>query len=1005
MERGLVAGGNAAMNLSILRRVIWKEYRLQRPLWLVVTALAILADLLTLWCDPNPFYKMITLHYIALITPALYVLGCGATLFAGEHEAETYEFQRSLPVGAMSILVGKVVLVILSAVAMVALMVSFARLLAPLPALPQGTPAPWRLLAWATVGFFTVEMFVWAVFFSLLTKRVLVAAVLGVSAASLAGHLAAATITWNVVMETYVQAMPWRIGITAAVALADVWLAARWLREKRDWRSRSGRATTAEAPPQAVGLGDRFLGPQRLSILGRLVWQHWRQSRRMSLIISLLLVPLVALSIAWMMRANQYPAWFLQMHAGEIYLPTERLFFFLVSMLALSTVPMLGIGAFLGDQRRNSHRFLTDRGVPPKFVWLSRQLVTLGIPMFAFIALLLGLFFLASALLPAPEYSDAPQWISVAQFYNGTYNLVYFFLSVLGYVFIGITVGQFCSMFVRSPLLAGLFSVLLTGVLVVWCALMFYWHVNWLWSILPIPCALLLATRLRTADWLVERKGLRAWLRPALALLLPAAALLAAIPLYRVYSIPLVDPGFLPEELAQPLTPEEEKTLGLYEWALPILTPPPHKLATFSGERGSDKLTANEAAWVDLNSERITTALKASRRKIQHCPTGTSLPSKEKLSQLAQLLVCSAVVSEKMGELDAALDRYLAAVRVAHYIRNWYPIPLTRQARLAGLENADEAIETAVYARLPRWATRKDQTPERIIAATRRLEELTSETPSNNGVKLAYLQLRRFLSSDVDIIDDVRDRNLPMFARLWMRLPFERARAERLLNLLTRRQLDALSRVEETVRRSEPFTPPPCGPNVVAYVLQQSNASNALHTGISILPVEYDANWGEVQLVQDYVARVAAQRAVRIVLALEAWRLKHGDSLPKKLDELVGRGIDRLPVDPYSGKPYHYFRNGLKIPLRWSQPQLVTGEDAPPAFFARDSGTIAADRPFVWSSGNKLRYRNIKDQYHDVAGEYEIFTHIRGTIDGWRLPDSEFDVWQSGWPFPIPYAP
>ena len=34
---------------------------------------------------------------------------------------------------------------------------------------------------------------------------------------------------------------------------------------------------------------------------------------------------------------------------------------------------------------------------------------------------------------------------------------------------------------------------------------MLFWGVNWLWSVLPIPIALLAATRLRTRDWLLER--------------------------------------------------------------------------------------------------------------------------------------------------------------------------------------------------------------------------------------------------------------------------------------------------------------------------------------------------------------------------------------------------------------------------------------------------------------------------------------------------------------------
>ena len=51
-----------------------------------------------------------TLYLIALAFPALYALGCGATLFAGEREAGTYEFQRSLPVRAWAVFVGKIVL-------------------------------------------------------------------------------------------------------------------------------------------------------------------------------------------------------------------------------------------------------------------------------------------------------------------------------------------------------------------------------------------------------------------------------------------------------------------------------------------------------------------------------------------------------------------------------------------------------------------------------------------------------------------------------------------------------------------------------------------------------------------------------------------------------------------------------------------------------------------------------------------------------------------------------
>ena len=235
-------------------------------------------------------------------------------------------------------------------------------------------------------------------------------------------------------------------------------------------------------------------------------------------------------------------------------------------LIALASVPLLGICAFLADQRRSSRRFLADHGVPAKYVWLSRQTITLGLPLLMFFTLLLALFFLASALLPSPLQSDIIRWARLSEVYAEAYTLFYFAVGVLGCVLIGVAVGQCCSMFLRSPLLAGLFSLLLTALFAVWCGLMWFWQVNWLWSVLPIPVALLAATRLRAADWLLERNTLRM----AAAGFGPADSrrrAVLAVPLYRVYSVPLVDPGFSPQEFAQPLTNDEEATFAQYDRA------------------------------------------------------------------------------------------------------------------------------------------------------------------------------------------------------------------------------------------------------------------------------------------------------------------------------------------------------------------------------------------------------------------------------------------------------
>ena len=97
------------MSLSIFWRLFWKEYRLQRSLWIAMTVLTVMLQLLVAVYERRlGSIGATTLYFIAVAFPALYALGCGATLFAGEREADTYEFQRSLPVRALSVFIGKI---------------------------------------------------------------------------------------------------------------------------------------------------------------------------------------------------------------------------------------------------------------------------------------------------------------------------------------------------------------------------------------------------------------------------------------------------------------------------------------------------------------------------------------------------------------------------------------------------------------------------------------------------------------------------------------------------------------------------------------------------------------------------------------------------------------------------------------------------------------------------------------------------------------------------------
>ena len=312
---------------------------------------------------------------------------------------------------------------------------------------------------------------------------------------------------------------------------------------------------------------------------------------------------------------------------------------------------------------------------------------------------------------------------------------------------------------------------------------------------------------LRAPSWLAEHNTLRAWLPVALVLLLPAATLLTAVPLYRAYQIPAVDVGFPLEEFDRPPTPSEQALDGLYELAYKNFV----DFETFCKEtkRPYDEeespwykrrsLTPAHVAWIDFNQEAIAKALAASRSddSVYVAVDRQDRAWDFDVWRLARLVILSGVRLEEQGNLDAAIDRYLAAVR------------MSRQLRRFSDDNGWEAddIEAKVYRWLPYWAARPRQTPAQIIAAARRLDELASRLPPDaDAVKFQYVRLRRvLLGGYAAMVGEYRggggEELLPL-TYLWSHLPWERTRAVRLLGVLTRRELDQLAKVQaETARR------------------------------------------------------------------------------------------------------------------------------------------------------------------------------------------------------------
>ncbi|MFH1918361.1 MAG: hypothetical protein ABIP48_00525, partial [Planctomycetota bacterium] len=268
------------MSNPIFRRLVWKEYRLQRPFWISMVVLAVLLSGIVLLFTPegNSTAKIMWLFDIALGLSALYALGCGATLFATEHEAGTYDFQRSLPVSAGRLFWAKMTFAVASTLAILGLLWCLAAAWAHFR-LPD--PLVHRQI-WAIWGFGAVEALIWGTLFSLLLKRPLKAAILGVLFAAVSVHFLVAESGPQYFRAPYLDALPRRAVFAAVLALPTVWLGLRWFRERVVPSGGLGRLGLLgeRGVEEAAGPACADM-PTQGGILGRLLWQHLRQSAGM----------------------------------------------------------------------------------------------------------------------------------------------------------------------------------------------------------------------------------------------------------------------------------------------------------------------------------------------------------------------------------------------------------------------------------------------------------------------------------------------------------------------------------------------------------------------------------------------------------------------------------------------------------------------------------------------------------------------------------------------------
>ncbi|MBN2023686.1 MAG: ABC transporter permease [Pirellulales bacterium] len=883
-------------NASILRRLLWKELRAGAGLWIALLAIAV-AFTAAYYVRASHMRgadyvnRDVGAFFVALMFVALYAAGCGATIFSTERETGTFCLLQALPVSAGRVAWAKVLFAAAATAAMFVVLWTGVAMLIP-------DKLPWRTVGGITLfGAVTAAQgLAWGVFFSLRASRPMVAVLLAIAAAStcvnmLSVHYGNRT---GGQFESYVASVPLSALIVLCVVVADVLSARRWFDEKpvsrRRWFHRRDRGEVAAnkrageipARPRPIGFG-------------RLVWQSWRESR--PALAALAVFAVVSLPPFFSLLYGCYGHDVGDRRGWDRLLSGDGHTFFLSALWLGFGTSLAGALVFGADWRRNQYRFLAQRSVGPRAVWFSRLLVWATPVAVALTAVLVFLYFLSAAaghrlLTDLVSDVDGRAFDLVCRDHHylfRTANLIVlpdWLGGVLIFAVLGFCVGQLCSMLVRSGFVAVVITMMVALGVMAWAGLMLYFGVPWLWSVAPGIPALLLASWVHAPEWLAERRDGRSRLRWASCLVVPGVAILAALPLYRAFSVPEVDPGFSVEAFLRPDTPEETATLELYKKAAAAMAPW-DKVGPTIDENDSEyvrrrKNRERERAQAEASPKAVALALEASRR--EHCGRAV-FPLRQSVVWSANLLVASGEFELNKGNLDGSLERYLGALCTASHLRRGLD---------AAWQGSTDNYECRALAGLRAWAAAPGQTHKRIRTAIEALDQIDRERPSrSDAIKAQYVEARAVIQGDA-----TRASEDDLLRTRWVRaMPWERHRAMRVLNFTTNRQLRRWDAIDAAAKHGTASWP--------ANTLDRDApwAAPPLHN--------YIWPYNIVEMTWHEKSAEKHRRATRLALVIQAWTLEHGRR-PNTFDELKGPLSKTIPPnDPTTGQPFRLAPSGL----------------------------------------------------------------------------------------------
>lgn len=583
--------------------------------------------------------------------------------------------------------------------------------------------------------------------------------------------------------------------------------------------------------------------------------------------------------------------------------------------------PLAGMLTFRSEQRRDHFHFLADNGLSPRTVWLSKQSVWLP--------RLTGVMLLIVTLVFAVSQSGP---VVVSMFRN-VFCMGFTELEIqrrlapqatiwLGEnpvvrgIMIPLTmycIGQAASLTCRRAVVGTFVTILGVMTTMIWVGFCTAGGIPILLSTLPMAPALLLFTYLRTGPWLLNRNTTRSWLPAVTVLVCSVMLCLVMTATYRVMEIPSVRAGgetsglsFQQQaELRAAWTPDEQETGELYRLATSRIRRVAFSEASIlRGDRAIE--TEKLRAIVATHAESIEMVREAARRE------ACAFKRPDQLSFIVpdigncqKLMLAAGLVETADGQLDEALQSFHAAFAVSRHMAGRGDVRSTwLNARRYTLD---------VLSALAIWAAHPEVNTRRIANATKLINDSMAALPGMLVVNYGeHWRLRSVVAAGPDAIrDHAQNERFPVNdpALQWIyRFPGVSWRMHRIVDWS-----DAVSSADIAGFESDEggkFT----GGKGSAYRLLVSSdrqLASQLNRWMTTTPSlrRLRARHTVSYATEEMSLRTQAAATLLMIHLLHAER--RDGTLPDSLDDMP----EEL-ADPWTGKPFAWYPEGIPQTLK-----------------------------------------------------------------------------------------